>query len=66
MQLAQPGLDELLPLERRLVLGVLPQVAQLHRLGDRLRNQHVEFMAELVDFAAQLLPHFTDHGPTGR
>ena len=36
MQLAQPGLDELLPLERGLVLGVLPQVTQLDRLGDGL------------------------------
>ena len=61
VQLAQPGLHELLPLERRLVLGVLPQVAELDRLRDGLRQQDVELMAELVDLPAQLLPHLADH-----
>ena len=64
MQLSQPRLHELLPLERRLVLGVLPQVAQLDGLGDRLRQQDIQLMAELVDLPAQLFPHFTDHGAT--
>ena len=64
VQLAQPRLDELLALEGRLVFGVLPQVTQLDRLGDGLGKEDVEFMAELVDFAAQLLPHLTDHGET--
>ena len=61
MQLPQPGLHELLALQGGLVLGVLPQVAQLHRLGDRLEEQDVEFVAELLDLCAQLLPHLTDH-----
>ena len=61
VQLAQPGLHELLPLERGFVLGVFPQVTQLHRLSDGLGQQDIEFMAELVDFTAQLLSHFTDH-----
>jgi hypothetical protein len=26
-----------------------------------LREQDIQFMAELVDFAPQLLSHFTDH-----
>ena len=62
VQLAQPGLDELLPLERGLVLGVLPQVAQLDRLGDGLGQKDVQLVAELIDLTAQLFPHFTDHG----
>ena len=62
MQLSQPGLHELLPLERRLVLGVLAQIAQLDRLGNRLRKEDIELMAELVDFPAQLFAHFTNHG----
>ena len=61
MQLAEPGLDELLTLEGRLVLGVFPQVTQLDGLGDRLGKKDIEFMAELVDLTAQLLTHFLDH-----
>jgi hypothetical protein len=66
VQLAQPGLDELLTLERGLVLRVFPKVAQLDCLSDGLRQQDIQFMAELVDLPAQLLLHFTDHGPTRR
>jgi membrane-associated phospholipid phosphatase len=62
MQLTQPGLHKLLALERRLVLRVLPQVTQRHRLSDSLRKEYVELMAELVDFSTQLVPHFIDHG----
>ena len=51
-----------LPLESGLVLGILPQVTQLDRLGDSLGQKDVQFMAELIDLAAQLFPHFTDHG----
>src|SRR6476469_2721543 len=61
VQLAQARLDELLALQGCLVFAVLPQVAQLDRLGDGLRQQDVQFMAELLDLAAQLLPHLTDH-----
>ena len=57
----EPGLDELLTLEGRLVLGVFPQVTQLDGLGDRLGKKDIEFMAELVDLTAQLLTHFLDH-----
>ena len=64
VQLAQPRLHELLALERGLVFGVLPQVAQLHRLGDGLGKKDVEFVAELIDLTAQLFPHLTDHDET--
>src|SRR3954447_8371085 len=64
VKLAEPGLDELLPLERRLILGILPQVAQLDRLGNGLGQKDVQFVAELIDLTAQLFPHFTDHGRT--
>ena len=66
VQLAEARLDELLALERGLVFRVLPQVAQLDGLGDGLGEQHVQFVAELVDLAAQLFPHLTDHGATRR
>ena len=62
VQLSQAGLHELLPLERGLVLGVFPQVAQLDRLSDGLGQKDVQLVAELVDLPAQLLPHFTNHG----
>ena len=61
MELAQTSLDELLALERRLVFGVLPQITQLDSLGDRLGQQDIQFVAELIDLAAQLLLHFTNH-----
>ena len=64
VQLTQARLHELLPLERGLVLRVPPEVAHLDCLGDGLGKQDVEFMAELVDFAAQLLPHLLDHSET--
>ena len=65
VQLPQPRLNELLSLEGGLVFGVFAKVAQLHRLGDGLRQKNIELVAELVDFATQLLPHFTDHGEPG-
>ena len=61
VQLPQPGLHELLALEGGLVLGILAQVAQLDGLGDGLGKKDVEFVAELVDLSAQLLPHLSDH-----
>ena len=60
MELPQPSLHELLPLESGLVLGVLPQVAQLDGLGDGLGEKDIELMAELVDFADSAFP--ASHG----
>ena len=65
VELAQPGLDELLALERGLVLGIFPQVAKFDRLGNGLGNHHVELVAQLVDFLGQLLAHFSEHGACG-
>ena len=64
VQLAQPGLDELLSLERGLILGILPQVAELDRLSDGLRQKDVQLVAELIDLTAQLFPPLTEHGRT--
>ena len=61
MQLPQTGLNELLSFKSCLVLGVFAQITELHGLSDGLRQQDIEFVAELVDFAAKLLSHFTDH-----
>ena len=61
MQLAEPGLHELLPLERRLVLGILPEVAHLHRLGDGLGQGDGELVGERFDFPPELFAHFRNH-----
>ena len=61
VQLAQAGLHELLPLQGGLVLRVLPKVTQLDGLGDGLRDHHVQFVAELLDFRTQLCSHFAQH-----
>src|SRR5690606_13559913 len=61
MELAEARLHELLPLEGGLVFGILPEIAQLDGLGNGLGKRHVEFMAEHLDFPAQLLPHLADH-----
>ena len=59
VQLAEARLHELLPLECSLVLRVFPEVAHFDRGRNRLRQRHVQFVAELFDLQAQLFLHFS-------
>ena len=49
-QLAEPRLNELLPLERSLVLAVLAQITKLHRLSDFLRQHDVQLVRKSLRF----------------
>jgi hypothetical protein len=64
VQLPQPRLHKLLPLERRLVFGVLSKVAQLDGLCDCLWQEDIQLMAQLIDLATELLAHLTNHVTT--
>ena len=60
-ELTESRLNELLPLERGLVLAVLAQVAELHRLPNFLRKRDVQLVLQLFDFFAELLLQLFDH-----
>ena len=50
-----PGLRELLPLERGLVLGVLPQIPVGARLLDLLGQDKRDLVIQAFDFCLELL-----------
>jgi hypothetical protein len=52
-KLAEARLDELLALERGLVLAVLAQIAKLDGFADLIRENNVQFVLELLDFGAE-------------
>jgi hypothetical protein len=60
--MAQPGSDELLPLECGFVLGVLTQVAVRARPLDLLREHEVDLVVQALHFRLQLLLELVDHG----
>src|SRR5690606_10154824 len=53
-QMVDPRLDELLPVERRMILRVLAQIAELDRLLDRFRKRDVELVTEALEFLGNL------------
>src|SRR5665213_2755690 len=63
---ADPRLDEALPLLRRLVLGVLAQVAQLARALDLLRQLELQLVIQrlnlVLELANQAIFHPYSHG----
>src|SRR4029077_8834493 len=64
-QVTQPGRDELLPLERSLVLGVLAQVPVRACPLDLLREHEVDLVIQALDFRLELGLELVDHG-TGK
>ena len=60
-ELPEARLDELLPLERRLVLAVLAQVAQLHRFPDLVRQRDGELVLQPLHLVVQLGLQVFDH-----
>ena len=60
--MAQARRDELLALERRLVLGVFPQVAVRARPLDLLREHEVDLVVQALDLGLELLSEFGEHG----
>src|SRR5258708_26654981 len=60
-QMTKARLNELLPLERCLVLAVLAQVAVLHRFPDLVRHRDVELVLQSLDFLAKLAFELFDH-----
>ena len=61
MELADARLEELLPFLRRLVLGVLAQVAVLARLQDLLGQEDLELVVELSHLFFEAFLDFEDH-----
>ena len=64
-KLAEARPDELLPLEGRLVLAVLPEIAHLHGSADLARQRDVELELQLLDFVSELGLECFDHESTG-
>lgn len=60
-KLAEPRLDELLPLERGLVFAVLSQVSELHGFADLVGKDDVKLVLELFRFGAELLLECLEH-----
>jgi hypothetical protein len=60
-QLAEPRLDELLPLQRGFVFAVLAQVAELDRFADLGRQRDVELVLETIQLDLELLLQLFDH-----
>src|SRR5216117_4023619 len=60
-KMAEPRLDELLPLESSLVLAVLAQVAMLDSLPDFLRKGDVQLVLKPLDLFTKLLLQRLDH-----
>jgi len=58
----QPGLHEPLPLERGVIVAVLPQVALRERLLQRLGQGDAEFVVEPLDFGPERALGFLEHG----
>src|SRR4029077_197396 len=67
LQHADLRFDQPLPLLRRLVLGVLTQVAQLARALDLLRQFELQLVVQLLDFVFEFLDQALFHRfPMGR
>src|SRR2546422_5638796 len=60
-QVAQAGRDELLALERCLVLRVLAQIPVRARLLDLLRQYEVDLVIQALDLGLELLFELVEH-----
>src|SRR5574341_345671 len=60
-EMAQPGVHELLALQRGVIVAVLAEVALLEGLLERLRQGHVQLVVELLHFLRELLLDLFNH-----